>query len=148
MTPEERDSYRVIQDFYSKRAIAHASFLVASIFGLFTILSILRGMMNEPWNLARTFLVVSYWGVWAFGAYSFLNFGYYASLSHDALLKIARDQNDSLIKDSTAKHQIPVKWFFELKAGREHAGWVRRHNVMIVSFLYIVLGIFLFFAVL
>lgn len=68
-------------DFYSDRAVAHASFLVASIFGLVTLMAIVQLMINHALNLLIyisliPFVVFSY-----LGFHSLRRFGKYASVA-------------------------------------------------------------------
>jgi len=62
-------------DFHSDRAVAHASFLVACVFGLFTVLSLIKG------NALALDIVysVAYWVLWSGGLYSLVNFGKFAA---------------------------------------------------------------------
>lgn len=83
---EEPDIRRVgpLLDFYSDRAVAHASFLVASIFGLFTLLTIIQQLdvhlmlLSVPlfWWSVPIFFVFSY-----LGYYTLLRFGFYARIA-------------------------------------------------------------------
>ncbi len=59
-------------DFYSDRATAHASFVVASTFGIYTVLFAGLDALG-PFLFGLVFLVLVF-----VGGYSFLNFGYYA----------------------------------------------------------------------
>ena len=73
-------------DFYSDRATAHASFLVAVLLGLFVILD----LSAKPNAFDILILFWTYWAVWFFGLYCLLNFGLYARFAEktkDLLLK-------------------------------------------------------------
>lgn len=65
-------------DFYSDRAVAHASFFVASIFGIVTILAIIQqlGDILSVWISIPLFYAFSYMGY-----YTLTRFGYYADIS-------------------------------------------------------------------
>lgn len=63
-------------DFYSDRATAHASFVVAAIFGVYTIFAIYSSL-NDMLFLSFPFLFLV-----AFELYSFLNFGHYAAKAY------------------------------------------------------------------
>lgn len=71
-------------DFYSDRAVAHASFLVASIFGLVTLSAIIQQLdfqlMLFPvplfWLSVLLFFVFSY-----LGYYALIRFGFYARIA-------------------------------------------------------------------
>lgn len=83
-------------DFYSDRAVAHASFFVASIFGLITLLSIIGQLdtglkwFSIPlfWWSIPLFFAFSYVGYYTLGRFSYyadisqrLSAGYYADIS-------------------------------------------------------------------
>lgn len=67
-------------DFYSNRAVAHASFFIASIFGLLTFLAIVSGfkeIRDYPYVLSIfLFSVFTYMGY-----FTLIRFNYYASLA-------------------------------------------------------------------
>jgi len=71
-------------DFYSDRAVAHASFFVASIFGLVTLLTIIQQLnMHLTW----VSIPLSWYSILLFFAFSYLGyytlgrFGFYADMS-------------------------------------------------------------------
>lgn len=68
-------------DFYSDRAVAHASFLVATVFGLFAILQLVSKGFSD-------FVFIMYWSVFMAGLYCLLNFGYYAGLAETTKNKL------------------------------------------------------------
>jgi len=129
-------SLSVVQDFYSKRAVAHASFFVASVFGLFTVLRLIYEM--NPYPASQFTLSVVYIGVWIFGGYSFLNFSFYATIANSAQKAIHRlaaqlepgseedDSEDTLINQKIKEHdEAPLGFerivngtFFRFKTGR------------------------------
>jgi hypothetical protein len=165
---EDEDTFKrlsIVQDFFSKRAVAHASFFVASIFGLFTILSLMEKFINRmpfygviwqlawDWNSARFLLLSSsYWFIWLFGLYSFANFGYYATLAQKAEEKIVENKDIEIIKESKEKHGRALNWFYNFKSGLQQKGlfgWVRRHNaIMFFLFYFFVIGFFPFISLL
>jgi hypothetical protein len=68
-------------DFYSDRAVAHASFFVASIFGTLTFLALvttLQKPVNEFYYLVSILLFL---GFAYMGYFTLVRFGYYASIS-------------------------------------------------------------------
>ena len=69
---EELSVHSSLLDFFSNRAIAHASFVVAGIFGIYSVLAIMNG---NPWFL------VPYVALLIIDVYSFLNFGLYAEFA-------------------------------------------------------------------
>jgi len=83
LSDEERSA---LLDFHSDRAVAHASFFVASIFGLFAVLSIAE---NSPEN--RTLWTLPYWALFLIGFYSFANFSLYAVFAHKIECEIRGD---------------------------------------------------------
>ncbi len=66
-------------DFFSDRATTHASFVVATTFGLFTILFSLTNIPKTFW--AIIVIGITYFALLGLAIYSFLNFGYYAILA-------------------------------------------------------------------
>jgi hypothetical protein len=154
-----------VQDFFSKRAVAHASFFVASIFGLFTILSLMEKFVNRmpfygiiwqlawDWNFARFLLLSSsYWFIWLFGLYSFANFGYYATLAQRTEEKIAEGKEIEIIDETKKKLGRRLSWFYGFKSGlsqRGLSGWIRSHGTILLSILYFLLiGLFPFISLL
>jgi hypothetical protein len=84
--PETIRNWTVIQDFNNKKANAHATIFIASLFGLFSILSLMGRLfspissINSSGNYNVTVFILlsfSYWLIWAFGLYSLGNFTYY-----------------------------------------------------------------------
>lgn len=69
--PERIRNLNVIQDFNNKKANAHAAIFVASMFALFTVLSLAQrivvNVVNDTVNLNLCILIlssVSYWLIW------------------------------------------------------------------------------------
>jgi len=75
-------------DFYSDRATAHASFLVASVFGLFSVLYLIEGEKL----ITRAILSAVYWILWFGGYFSLFNFNFYAMKAHEIQRMIAQKQ--------------------------------------------------------
>ncbi len=72
-------------DFYSDRAVAHASFLLACVFGLFTLLAIVQGVNNLGMN-DLVLIVVSmapYGTIVVIGFHCLRRFSFYASMSEE-----------------------------------------------------------------
>jgi len=158
-------SLSIVQDFFSKRAVAHASFFVASIFGLFTILSFMEKSISRiplseviwqlawDWNFARLILLSStYWFIWLFGLYSFANFNFYATLAQHAEEKIAENKDNEIINESKKGLGGILKWFYDFKSGllqKGLSGWIRNHETILLSTLYFLLiGLFPFISLL
>jgi len=148
-------SLSIVQDFFSKRAVAHASFFVASMFGLFTILSFMERDVNRislawNWNLRLSLLSATYWFIWLFGFYSLGNFGYYATLAQHAEEKIAENKDNEIINESKKGLGRILKWFYDFKSGHRKEGlfgWVRKHNTIMFFLFYIVIGFFPFISI-
>lgn len=85
-TAPEKDEYSRIGDLlghYSSRAVAHASFFIASIFGIVTLSAVIQQMSEKPW-FWFLFLVLSmllFFGFSYVGYYTMKRFGYYADLA-------------------------------------------------------------------
>lgn len=92
--------YEVIQDFDNKRANAHASLFVASMFGLFTLLALMARILDRTSpNYVAIFVlfVISYGLIFLFGLYSLLNFFFYATVSQAAEEKIIEGKERQLV---------------------------------------------------
>jgi hypothetical protein len=140
--PSEYDVLTSIVDFYSNRAIAHASFLIASIFGLFSVLSFIEVSSGYP----LIALSVTYWLLWLLGLYSFGNFSFYASIAEVAKERIAARQPLVEIdaRDNARKRQpILLRKFFALK----RAGFLGEAKTPIILLLYMLVGLLPFLAV-
>lgn len=95
------NEYEVIQDFDNKRANAHASLFVASMFGLFTLLALMARILNRSmpyFVIVLGLLFVSYVFVFVFGLYSLLNFFIYATVSEAAEEKIVEGKERELVE--------------------------------------------------
>jgi len=75
-------------DFYSDRATAHASFLVASVFGLFSVLYLIEGGDL----ITKVILSFVYGILWFGGYFSLFNFNFYAMKADDIKRMIAQKQ--------------------------------------------------------
>jgi hypothetical protein len=87
----------VAENFYSSRTVAHASFFVASIFGSFTILALMKREF-----VSSVLLSIIYWLVFLFGVFSFLNFSRYAIRAQIAEGKTANEA-ETFIKQELEK---------------------------------------------
>ena len=79
--PEEVAVLTGLLDFYSDRATAHASFVVAGIFGLYAVL--FGNSMLPRWLFISVYLALL-----VIDGYSFMNFGYYAKLAYIVRVKL------------------------------------------------------------
>lgn len=77
-TNEEPAILTGLLDFYSDRATAHASFLVAGIFGTYTLL---LGWDGEYPQFPFAVFCLAYLALQGFNVYSFLNFGFNATVA-------------------------------------------------------------------
>lgn len=108
-------------EFYSDRAIAHASFLVACIFGLFTILSVMNNVFGKFSLLVWILLAITYWVLWSFGLYSLLNFGFFATVaqvSKEMITEGSDLEKDVMEKAKKMKRGI-FRVFFNYKESEE-----------------------------
>lgn len=132
----------IVQDFYSKRAVAHAGFVVTSMFGLFSMLQLMKSSSFERFMV----LGIVYWLIWVFGLYSFGSFGYYASVAHYALREIT-DYDIGLIDKAKKTHNRAVRWFLDYKKGQatgdEKGLKYRLRNWALLSFIivYLLIGL-------
>lgn len=123
---EETDyeALSALLDFYSDRAVAHASFVVACVFGLFTVLSLLRGV-DLFLKVAYSFI---YWVLWSAGIYSLLNFRSFAIeaervrrfiLKHKWSLLVTRlteeTKEEEIVKRPNAVYRCILKLFSDFK---------------------------------
>lgn len=100
--------YEVIQDFHNKRANAFASLFVASMFGLFTLLSLMERIVDLTSPLIL--LILCYLTVFGFGLYSLLNFSYYATVAQIAKWQIKDVQKtETKLLEGITKERT---WFF------------------------------------
>lgn len=127
------------EDFYSARAVAHASFFVASVFGLFTILA----FMETSSMVSKALLSVTYWVVWGFGLYSFLNFSRYAVHAQQAESRTTRQVKPLIYPNETAKGQEKIIRGFERLRRCE---WVSRHDIYLFLGIYFAVGVLVFVA--
>ena len=76
-------------DFYSDRAVAHASFFVASIFGLVTMSAIVLQLEDKlfAWISIPLFFAFSY-----LGYFTLVRFGFYADISERLTVGLKRDE--------------------------------------------------------
>lgn len=80
-------------DFYSDRAVAHASFFVASIFGMLSISSIIQRLHETLWWFSTgLFFIFSYMGY-----HSLSKFSYFADIS-EKLSTHGLKANETLVK--------------------------------------------------
>ena len=144
----EKDPYLVIQDFDNKRANAHATLFVASMFGSFTLLSLTDRLVDlKVFSFSNCaifgLLLLSYVLVGLFGAYSLLNFFLYATTSQIAEREIIRDKEREMVIEAKKGFGIILKWFVDFKtpdpkekASEKGDSLLRRRKGEILVFLY------------
>jgi len=107
----ERERLVAIQHFYSARTVAHAAFFLSSLFGLFTILSLMvnmkipsvvqaNGLISVQFLAVAICLLFPYIIVWFYGLYSLFNFKYYSAVAEAAQVKIVGVVAGALIKET------------------------------------------------
>ena len=126
-------AYSAVLEFFSSRAEAHASFFLASLFGLFTVLSIAKNTSNWLW------WSITYWFLFGLGLYTFFNFCTFAQFAHIAYQQITKmaeiyEEVESEKKD-LYKRDFVLRNFSDLKnlIGRAHA-W----RIIIFGILYFI----------
>ena len=109
----------VIQDFNNKKANSHATIFVASMFALFTVLSLASRIATPSFSFSNylilSFSSISYLFIWIFGLYSILNFSYYSTVSQRAEEEIVCGLDKQLISDYMKKWKGILKWFANYK---------------------------------
>lgn len=106
--PEELVILTGLLDFYSDRATAHASFVVATTFGIYAVLFGGRNILPQ-WLFAIVYLALV-----LIGAYSFFNFGVYATLAEIVREKLMGEHCEEYEKEmkSELKHRYRLYYKF------------------------------------
>jgi hypothetical protein len=110
----------VIQDFNNKKANSHATLFVASMFALFTVLSLASRIVTPASfsfsnYLILSFSLINYIFIWIFGLYSMLNFSYYSTVSQRAEEEIVCGLDNQLISDHMKEWKGILKCFANYK---------------------------------
>jgi len=127
-------------DFYSDRAVAHASFFVASIFGLVTLLTVIQQLdiylkwFSVPlfWWSIPIFFVFSYTGY-----YTLIRFNFYASIAGELAREISsivpfrHTMLGNYVQEQEKQQQRKILILRKIIAG----GW----GIHILGFLYWIL---------
>ena len=126
---EERANVEVdvlagLLDFHSDRAVAHTSFLVACVFGSFTLLAIVYDLENV---LLVGFLAVPYWAIAGIGIHCLQRFYFYANMSEQIKRSLER-----YVECIPAEEMHPLI-YAELKDGR-HIPLKKYENDLFESF--------------
>jgi len=104
-------------DFYSDRATAHASFVVAELFGIYTVY-FGQLMLEHRFPLWLFFLLCG--ALLFINIYSFLNFGYYATMAEIVRKKLAGTylkKYDDEIRFKLARASLLHEIFRKIKKG-------------------------------
>jgi hypothetical protein len=106
-------------DFYSDRATAHASLFVASLFGLFSVLSIVDQLTGDYiWFSMVIYFLLAYSGY-----FTLVRFGFYAQIAHLITLGLEEKSTFESVKFSTEKGKTnldkKINSNIELKKFRE-----------------------------
>jgi len=136
-------------DFYSDRATTHASFVVAGTFGFYTIL-----FANEHFDQciqSRVVFLLACLALITINVYSFLNFGYYATLADITKVRLEgqhfEEYEDKLKEKLHARKNPFVNTFMRLResTGRKKFGLFFLVFVfaVLLPFVWICLRVFL-----
>jgi hypothetical protein len=108
--------FDALLDFYSDRAVAHASFLVASIFGLVTMLAIVQQLDEN--NIAIIWLSsVVFFGISYMGYFALIRFGFYADVAQKLTKGLNEKETLKQVK-LVLKNQVKTNLFdYERKQG-------------------------------
>lgn len=120
-------SIGALLDFYSDRAVAHASFFVASIFGLITLLAVIAQLNN---NLKWFSIPLSWWSIPLFlvfsyvGYYTLARFGFHADIAQkfSELVPFNEATLESYIKkqEELQKKLLILKKIITIKRGKDY----------------------------
>jgi hypothetical protein len=117
---KEMRDWTVIQDFNNKKANSHATIFVASMFALFTVLSLAQRIMSKGSQVSLNYVVLplflaTYILIWFFGLYSMLNFSFYSTISQRAEERIIGNRENDLIKSTKVQWKGILKLFSNYK---------------------------------
>ena len=97
LNPDDIDKISGLLDFFSDRAVAHASFFLASLFGLVAFATIVR----EEITCINSFLywigILLFFGFGYAGYFTLIRFGYYAHVSQK-IAELGLEQTATLLK--------------------------------------------------
>jgi hypothetical protein len=150
-SPEQIEHLKIIQDFNNKKANSHATIFVASMFALFTVLSLATRVMEPisvkpPNYLVLSLCSISYFLILLFGMYAALNFTYYSTISQNAEEAIVCGFDRQFINKSMKDWRGTVKIFAKFKVPIKGQGWLRRKLDWIIIIGYLMSGILPFIA--
>lgn len=146
----EIDNLKVIQDFNNKKANSHATIFVASMFALFTVLSLATRIVKSTDGLVLNcpilgLSIATYILIWFFGLYSIGNFAYYSTVAQRAEEKIVRGMDKRLVEEyihESARSRVFRKFAnFKLNEGQGHTlTKIRSNNEYASIIIYIIIG--------
>ena len=113
-------------DFYSDRAVAHASFFVASVFGTFSLLFLVKNWYS------LVLVAMPYSILVLFGIYSLLNFGKYASLAEktkNLFYPFTRTWRD----DVEIERDLADEWSEKDRKNKSYSMFFHRHFIKFVG---------------
>ncbi len=139
----------VIQDFNNKKANSHATIFVASVFALFTVLSLASRIVTPSDCSIQNLTIIglsifSYFLIWAFGLYSLGNFTYYSTVASRAETQIVSGMDSELVRIyRSAKWEKVFKIFanFKLNEGQGRVMTaIRNYNEYWSLIVYSIIG--------
>ncbi len=130
---EDSTVLSALLDYYSDKASAEASAVVATTFGLFVILTV---QVASPWK----FLI--YWVLWVAGFYFLMGFGFWADHANWAKLWLTKawSTDEKMPKDRIIEQGVRLKWrktflrnfYYKVKYGQKLTSekWVARQEAV------------------
>ena len=134
MSDNEKDIGKItaMVDFYSDRAVAHASFFLASLFGLFSVLSLAQNQ-----HTLKCVWAIPYWLLFLGSLYTFVNFSFYATYAQKITEEADMYEVEKVKKAlKRARRNLILNWFQILKNSRIKFGW----GLRAVCILYLVIA--------
>ena len=139
----EKTDYEIVSallDFNSDRAEAHAAFLVACVFGLFALLSVLEDSPKGSPNIVA--YSVAYLILWSGGIWEVFNFYRYATRA-DHFRRLVRDTKPSLFEkpiENVEKRRAEKSFLFRLYYSLREYKHLRHNKLFLITTLYAIVG--------
>jgi len=108
--PDEATILTGLLDFYSDRATAHASFVVAGTFGIYAVLFAYDAFGQTVFS--RWVFIIVYVALLLVNIYSFLNFGYYSGLSHLVMIKLLGEHYEEFRDEMRSELKAGSYWIY------------------------------------
>jgi len=102
---EELNILTGLLDFYSDRATAHASFVIAGMFGIYAVI------LAEP-QLPLPIIFPAFFALLFINVYSFLNFGYYAHVAYYIKIKLEGMYSHEIEEETKRELHNKTKFFY------------------------------------